>query len=75
MSARLRGAIVGYGHVADSGHMPFWLGAPGVEIVAAVDTDAARQALFRARVAGGRSYPSVGELLAEERVDIVDICT
>ena len=70
-----RGAIVGYGHVAANGHMPFWRERPGVEIVAVAEGTAARRALFLATCPGGRAYATPEELLAAETLDFVDICT
>ena len=75
MTATLRGAIVGYGNVAASGHMPFWRDVAGAGIVAVVDIDPARRALFRAAAPDGRAYATVDELLAAETPDFVDICT
>ena len=75
MSQPLRGAIVGFGHVAARGHMPFWQATPDVRIVAAVDSDPARRALFCKVVPDGSTYASLGDLLAADSLDFVDICT
>jgi predicted dehydrogenase len=71
----LRGPIIGYGNVAKTGHMPFWRACPDAEIVAVVDNDPARRALFVANDPRRRSYTVLADLLAAERLDFVDICT
>lgn len=78
---RLRGAFLGYGNVAASGHMPGWQALPGVELAAAADASASRRALFeasggaRSGGVGRRAYASTAALLAAEPLDFVDICT
>ncbi len=71
----LRGAIIGAGNVAIHGHLPGWLARRDVEIVAAADPVAAREADFRARLPRARWYAAVDELWAREALDFVDICT
>jgi predicted dehydrogenase len=46
-----------------------------VEVVAVCDPDPARLAAVRAESGIAAGYPSLGELLAHERVDLVDIAT
>ena len=69
-----RGAILGLGNVAVHGHLPGWLARPDVEIVAATDVRAAQRAECAARLPGARWHDSAEALLAEERLDFVDIC-
>jgi len=71
----LRGAFIGFGNVASEGHMPSWQARSDVEIVAAADGAVARRAAFLAACPGGRWYDDVGDLLARETLDFVDICT
>jgi predicted dehydrogenase len=71
----LRGAIIGLGNVALHGHLPGWLSRRDVEIVAATDADAARQAAWAERLPSGRWYETADRLLADAAVDFVDICT
>jgi predicted dehydrogenase len=72
---RLRGAMVGYGHVAAQGHAPVWATREDVAIVAVVDPSPERRERFLASRPGGRAYAAVETLLAEEALDFVDICT
>src|SRR5579862_5793282 len=76
---RLRGALVGYGYIAERGHVPAYsmTGPTAFDIVAVADTCAARRARARAALPGARVYASHRELLDAERgrVDFVDIAT
>ena len=71
----LRGAFIGFGNVAAKGHLPSWQSRSDVKIVAAADTSAVRREAFLAACPGRRSYHDVGDLLAGETLDFVDICT
>ena len=71
----MRGAFVGFGNVAEKGHLPGWQSRDDVRIVAATDAVAARRDAFRAACPQGRWYDSVEALLAAETLDFVDICT
>jgi predicted dehydrogenase len=71
----LRGAIIGLGNVALHAHMPGWLSRHDVEIVAATDTDPARQAACAAQVPGSRWYDTADGLLGGAELNFVDICT
>jgi predicted dehydrogenase len=71
----LRGAFIGFGNVAAKGHLPGWQTRDDVAIVAATDALAARRDTFLEACPDGRWYDSVGELLAGEALDFVDICT
>ncbi|HTK33928.1 MAG TPA: Gfo/Idh/MocA family oxidoreductase [Caulobacteraceae bacterium] len=71
----LRGAIIGYGHVAAEGHAPVWADRKGATIVAAVDASPDRRERFRRAHPGGRAHAAVETLLAEETLDFVDVCT
>src|SRR5437762_3282836 len=72
---RLRGAIVGFGHVAELGHWPTYAKSEEVEISAVVDPSAERREAARQQRAGLHLYSSLEELFAKETVDFVDICT
>jgi predicted dehydrogenase len=72
---KLRGAIVGYGNVAEAGHMSFWRASPEAEVVAIADSDPGRRRLFANSVPGGHGYEHITEMLTAERLDFVDICT
>jgi predicted dehydrogenase len=71
----LRGAFIGFGNVAAKGHMPGWQACKDVAMVAAADGAAVRREAFFAACPGGRWYDNVGDLLAGETLDFVDICT
>ncbi len=71
----LRGAIVGYGHVAAQGHAPVWATRDGAAIVAVVDASPDRRERFVRDCPTGRAYATVEALLAAETLDFVDICT
>ena len=76
MSSALRGALIGFGGVAEQGHLPGYLRDPRFEICAVVDPDQA--ALERAARASGqriRPYSSLAACLSSERLDFVDIAT
>ena len=70
----LRGAFVGFGNVADKGHMPGWLARDDVRIVAATDAAPSRRAAFLAACPDGRCYDTIDDLIGRERLDFVDIC-
>ena len=72
---RLRGAILGYGHVAAEGHMPVWAGRDDAEIVAVADADPARRERFVQSGPGRRAYAEAAALMAAETLDFVDVCT
>jgi predicted dehydrogenase len=73
---KLRGALVGYGFIAEKGHLPAYSLQNDLEIVAVADVcearrDRAARALPRARI-----FSSHAALLSEMRgeLDFVDIC-
>lgn len=69
MASILKGAMIGCGWFAKN-HREAWQRIPGVEIVAAADTQ-----LDRAQRFAGRAYSSAEELLDREQLDFVDIAT
>jgi predicted dehydrogenase len=76
MTERLRGAIVGFGFIAEKGHVPAYASRGDFEIRAVADACAARRAIAKAKVPGARIYASAEELLAKEKnLDFVDVCT
>jgi predicted dehydrogenase len=72
----LRVAIVGFGSVAESVHLPAYLGAP-FRIAAIADVCEARRAVARALLPNVRIYADHRALLAQETrsLDILDIAT
>ena len=72
MSTRLRLALVGCGAISQL-HLPaIRKGAPRTEIVAVVDTDAARARAMAERT-GARPFKSLDDALADGAVDAVDL--
>jgi predicted dehydrogenase len=71
----LRGAFIGFGNVAEKGHLPGWQSRDDVRIVAAADALSTRRDAFVEACPDGRWYESVDELLSGETLDFVDICT
>jgi predicted dehydrogenase len=71
----LRGAFIGFGHVAAQGHIPAWRSRDDVVIVAATDVLAARRETFLKACPNGRWYDGMDDLLSGEMLDFVDICT
>jgi len=69
--------MVGFGFIAEKGHLAGWRAADGFDIVAVADGCPARRALAEALVPGVRTYADVHALLAAERaqLDFVDVCT
>lgn len=70
-----RGAMVGCGAVACEAHVPAWKATSTFQIVAAVDPLPERRARLQALLPGVRCYERLETLLAQEKVDFLDICT
>lgn len=77
MSVPLAGAIVGFGFIAELGHLPAYRSRPDLFSIRAVaDVCAARRAHAERMIPGVRVYASAEELLAgEPGLDFVDIAT
>ncbi len=81
MSKTLRGAVIGYGFIAETGHVPGYLKRRetqgDIEIVAVADTCAARREAAHRALPHARIYPDHASLLAAEghNLDFVDIAT
>jgi len=71
---RLRVAFIGCGGIATRQHAPAYQKLPQVEVVAACDLVSEKVQAF-AQTFGCRPYTDYHEMLAQERPDIVDICT
>jgi predicted dehydrogenase len=75
---RLRGAIAGFGFIAEKGHLPAYRAQPELfAIVAVADICEARRALAERLIPGVRTYSSVTALLDAEAksLDFIDIAT
>ncbi|MEP6865312.1 MAG: Gfo/Idh/MocA family oxidoreductase, partial [Deltaproteobacteria bacterium] len=78
MARPLQGALIGFGFIAEKGHVPAYLAAPDkLEIVAVADVCAARREKARQVLPNARIYSDVKTLLQAEakRLDFVDIAT
>jgi predicted dehydrogenase len=72
----LRAAIVGSGFISTKKHIPAFLRQrERVQLAAIADLNAAAASEAAARFNIPRVYTDVSEMLARERVDLVDICT
>jgi predicted dehydrogenase len=74
MRAR-RLAILGFGHVAELGHLPGWLGRDDFRIVAVADVRPERRERAAALLPGAQIHGDPAVLLETESPDAVDICT
>jgi predicted dehydrogenase len=70
----VRAALVGFGKIAESTHLPA-LAQCGVEVVAIAEAAPARREQAARVLPTARVYPELASLLADEPVDLVDICT
>jgi predicted dehydrogenase len=75
MTAARTIALVGFGNVAERGHLPAWLQRADFRIVAAADTDERRRVRVAELLPDVRVYERAEDLLREERPDVVDIAT
>lgn len=73
---RLRGALIGFGFIAERGHLPAYQAA-GFDLIAIADTNAERRAMAQAAFPNARIYTTHVELIAAEKgnVDFIDIAT
>ncbi len=71
----LRGAIVGFGNVAQFGHWPAYRENSDARIVAIVDSNCERRAAASTLASSIAPFDSISDLAAKVAVDFVDICT
>jgi len=71
----VKGAIIGFGEVAQHGHWPAYASSPDLTIVAAVERSAERRRLAESLSPALRTYESIAALAAAETIDFIDICT
>jgi predicted dehydrogenase len=69
----LRGAIIGFGAVAENGHAPAYARSTEVEIVAVVDPTIERRETVHRSLPGAAAFATIREL--PDELDFVDICT
>jgi predicted dehydrogenase len=74
-SRRRRGALLGFGFIAERGHLPAYRYSEQLEIVAVADICAERRAAAARALPNARIYEDHASLLAKERgnLDFVDI--
>jgi predicted dehydrogenase len=72
---KLRGAIIGFGKIAEFGHWPTYANSSETEIVAVLDSSQARREAARALKSDLRTYGDFESLFQAENLDFVDICT
>jgi predicted dehydrogenase len=73
VSRRLRGALIGFGNVAQRGHLAAWRAREDVELVAVAEPEAGRRARASALLPGVACYMHAAELFRRESLDFVDI--
>ena len=71
----LRGAMIGFGEVAQNGHWPAYAASREAKIVAVVDRTEERRKIARESLPGVATFATIEELAAGEEIDFVDICT
>lgn len=71
----LRGAIIGFGHVARHGHWPAYVKFPDAKIVAVVDRTEARRQAVRELQPGVATFATMEDLASGAELDFIDICT
>lgn len=67
-------AIIGFGFIAEKGHFPTYQKHSDLELVAVVDPTPARCEVAKQLAPHLKVYETLGELLAKEEVDLIDIC-
>jgi predicted dehydrogenase len=74
---RRRGAVIGFGFIAENGHLPAYLASEELDIVAVADICTARRRAAAAALPAARIYEDYKSLLTREGrdLDFVDIAT
>jgi predicted dehydrogenase len=70
-----RGAIIGFGAVAENGHWPGYAQSSEAKIVAVVDRSESRRGIAQKLIPGATTFATIDELAAGAEIDFVDICT
>lgn len=68
-----RVAILGFGHVAEHGHLPAWQARDDFRVVAIAEPDPGRRAVAARCLPDAALYDDAAALLAAERIDAVDV--
>ena len=67
--------MIGFGNMAEKGHLPGWLKERRVSLQAVCDPDPARRKRAEQMLPSVRTYSSPRDLYAGESLDFVDVCT
>jgi predicted dehydrogenase len=70
-----RVGLIGFGSIAEHGHLPAWHAFPGVQVVAVSDLSPQRLEAARALLSDARFFDSGADLIAGTDIDILDICS
>lgn len=70
-----RGALIGFGNVAEKGHLPAWRAREDVQLVAVVDADPGRRTLAARLMSAAHVFDEPSALFDREKIDFVDIAT
>src|SRR5207253_2582028 len=73
--AMRRVGIIGFGSIAENGHLPAWEAFPGVEVVAVADLSAERLESAGRLLPEAQLYESASDLIAHSDIDTLDICS
>ncbi len=74
LMAEIKIGVVGCG-AAGNVHLACWSQLVGVRVAAVCDTDGVNVARTAGQYAGAAAYADVGDMLRNEALDIVDVCT
>lgn len=75
MSRRLRGAIIGFGAVAEHGHLPTWQRDPRFDLLAVAEPAAERRDRAATLLPEARIFPDAEAMFAAIDVDFVDVAS
>jgi predicted dehydrogenase len=70
-----RVGLIGFGSIAEHGHLPAWHSFPGVRVAAISDLSPERLQAAGNRLPDAQLFGSGAELIARSDVDILDICS
>ncbi|MGE5352323.1 MAG: Gfo/Idh/MocA family protein [Acidobacteriota bacterium] len=73
----LKGALIGFGKIAKTGHMPAYVSpaiCPMAKITAVCDMDESLRDVVNAEFPGTKFYSDIDLMFQEEAIDFVDIC-
>lgn len=71
----LKGAIIGFGQVAQNGHWPAYRECDAAKIVAVVERTEQRREAARQSIPGVATFATAADLARAVEIDFVDICT